>query len=160
MRSTEGWRELAEIIPRIVDGEHALDSLTDGLPRIQALIVRKILAGVAGRPRIETDKRMEDGESGSVGVRERESGGAEVSAPALDHLPGLVLGALRGEVARGETEAALKAVARHADASKAAQVFAINLFQILAMDARDPEALTQGLPPELARQVTALLAAL
>ena len=43
---------------------------------------------------------------------------------------------------RIEAEAALKAVARHADASRAAQVFAINLFQILALDARAPEALT------------------
>ena len=49
MAETDDWRNLPPVIRRILDGERDLASLTDGLDCYDALIVRRILAALAGR---------------------------------------------------------------------------------------------------------------
>ena len=48
MAETEGWGNLPPVIRRILAGERSLDTLAEGLGRIDALIVRRILAALAG----------------------------------------------------------------------------------------------------------------
>jgi tetratricopeptide (TPR) repeat protein len=162
--------QLAAPIQRIWAGERDVWALTEGLDPQDALIVRKMLEALAdGAAGEKTGEGSPSRETGEPRQPEPASATQPTTPPAqaepdadlgLVRLAGLVLGAIRGTVARAEAEAALKTVARHPAASSAAQCFAINLFKILALDDRDAAELSRGLPPELARQITALLAEL
>jgi len=50
LAETDDWRNLPPVIRHILDGERDLATLTDGLDRIDALIVRRILEALAAPP--------------------------------------------------------------------------------------------------------------
>lgn len=142
----QDWKGVPGVIQRIWAGERDLDALTEDVTHTAALVIRKILEGIAGAP----------GNAGvppaSTGPSPHHAGGtpAPQQGLTLDQLLALVARARAGDAAlAGQLQPMFQMMASSTDAPPETRALFAALAQVLAGEPPDVSAL----PPELAEVV-------
>jgi tetratricopeptide (TPR) repeat protein len=140
------WR-IVDAIKRIWNGERDLDALTDGIDRNSALIVRRILAALAGEalpsPPTAAPPQQREGPGEGQGI-------------TLEQLFGLVESACHGDTQAGQLAYALATQGLQASAAPPESHALGKTLQRILEGLRGEEAMA-GLPPELRPPVEELL---
>ena len=169
MGETQDWRNLIAVIRRILNGERDGDGLTDGLDRIDGLIVQRILAGLETSPPAPSP---EAGEGEPPSPNPVPTPGARDEAPATRPAPapeaggerqGVTLPQLLELVERaaggdrelgGQLFGAFQQMRADPNAPPELQALADALLRVLIGDMQ-PD--LDALPPELASYVRGML---
>jgi tetratricopeptide (TPR) repeat protein len=159
MGQTEDWKNLVQVLRRIIDGEYD-ESLMDDLDRTDALIVRRVLQALSGD---NGQPEMSDRPSSTVNDQAKvlssepspAGRGAEEQGITLPQLLELVERAAGGDhELGGKLFPMLQQMARDAKAPKEVQILGDVLVRVMA-GVRDPD--LTGLPDELASAIRGML---